>query len=150
MKPCRKCGDTKPLSEFYRHAQMSDGHVHTCKPCMCAMVRAAREQKLDAYRAYDRQRHRTPKRRQYARMKTDEHRRAHPEKTRARRMVRYRVARGMIVPQPCEVGGACFGIVQAHHEDYSRPLDVRWLCARHHADVHVGRVSLPAHAVGAA
>lgn len=29
-----------------------------------------------------------------------------------------------------------------HHEDYDRPLDVRWLCARHHADVHAGRLTL--------
>jgi hypothetical protein len=25
-----------------------------------------------------------------------------------------------------------------HHSDYDRPTDVRWLCRKHHLDVHVG------------
>jgi hypothetical protein len=37
---------------------------------------------------------------------------------------------------PCEVGVGCKGRVQAHHEDYSKPLDVRWLCTKHHRVAH--------------
>lgn len=37
---------------------------------------------------------------------------------------------GLLVAQPCEVCGA--GKADAHHDDYSRPGDVRWLCRRHH------------------
>jgi hypothetical protein len=43
------------------------------------------------------------------------------------------VKKGEIVRQPCEVCGAD---AQAHHDDYSRPLDVRWLCTKHHAEHH--------------
>jgi hypothetical protein len=36
---------------------------------------------------------------------------------------------------PCEVCGSREG-VEGHHEDYSKPLDVRWLCREHHKALH--------------
>jgi hypothetical protein len=36
----------------------------------------------------------------------------------------------------CEFeGGECDGPIQAHHDDYSKPFDVRWICRLHHARV---------------
>jgi hypothetical protein len=42
---------------------------------------------------------------------------------------------GILVRMPCEV---CETIndVQAHHDDYNKPLDVRWLCRKHHREHH--------------
>lgn len=45
------------------------------------------------------------------------------------------IKRGRLVRQPCEVCGA--ERVEAHHDDYSRPYDVRWLCKRHHDEHHM-------------
>jgi ribosomal protein S27AE len=44
------------------------------------------------------------------------------------------IATGRLVKQPCEKCGA--ERVHAHHDDYSKPLDVRWLCPKHHAEEH--------------
>lgn len=33
MKQCIRCLQLKPLSEFYKHAQMADSHVNVCKTC---------------------------------------------------------------------------------------------------------------------
>ena len=40
MKPCRKCGITKPLSEFHKARGMRDGHRNECKPCLKQIQRA--------------------------------------------------------------------------------------------------------------
>src|SRR5512146_416701 len=41
--------------------------------------------------------------------------------------------RGKIQRQPCELCGAP---AEAHHHDYSKPLEVRWLCRPHHLELH--------------
>ncbi len=50
--------------------------------------------------------------------------------------------KGILIPEPCEICGE-FGQmkdgrrkVQAHHDDYSKPLEVRWLCQKHHHEWH--------------
>lgn len=46
--------------------------------------------------------------------------------------------RGKLKRQPCEVCGTRKQI-EMHHDDYSKPLAVRWFCRTHHTDLTLGR-----------
>lgn len=59
---------------------------------------------------------------------------ANPEKRAAHKAVEKALRKGELVRQPCECG--CSRKPQAHHEDYSKPLDVRWLCDPAHRARH--------------
>lgn len=54
----------------------------------------------------------------------------------ARTIVQRALASGALIRGECEVGGDCFGRVDAHHDDYSKPLEVRWMCKSHHMLAH--------------
>lgn len=56
------------------------------------------------------------------------------EKWTARARVTKAIAAGQLTRLPCEVCGVAN--TQGHHDDYSKPLDVRWLCSTHHAEHH--------------
>ena len=48
-------------------------------------------------------------------------------------LVAIAVKSGTLIPRGCEV---CGKEAVAHHDDYNKPLDVRWLCKPHHYDWH--------------
>jgi len=117
-KRCKSCGEVKPKDDFYRHPKVSDGYLNECKECTKARVaeyrRSPAGQELEA--------------RKYAKDKAE-------GKRRARAHIINRIQRGTLTRQPCEICGE--PNAQAHHDDYSKPLEVRWLCSKHHAEVHV-------------
>lgn len=131
MKSCFKCGVEKPLSEFYKHSKMLDGHLNKCKSCTKADVHANRLLKIDYYREYDRERG--------ARQDADYlrgYRATYPKKYAAHQAVSKAVKAGVLVPQSCECCGESEH-VHAHHDDYARQLDIRWLCTPCHKKWHV-------------
>ena len=134
MKACFKCGKSKPIDEFYRHAQMADGHLNKCKDCTKTDVAKHYRDTIEDRTAYERERFQRPERKKailrYARKRN----RLYPEKLRARAAVARAIRNGGLHRQPCEVCGA--KRTQAHHDDYSKPLTVRWLCYKHHLAVH--------------
>ena len=69
-----------------------------------------------------------------------EYRKQNPDKDRANQIVRIEKKHGRLVPQPCEVCGK--EKVDAHHEDYSKPLEVVWLCKKHHRQLHIGTIHI--------
>lgn len=134
MKECFKCGEAKPLTEFYRHRSMADGHLGKCKECTKADSAARFAEKREEIREYDRRRSRTPKRRAKVRQYAANGRARSPEKAIARNAVANAIRDGRLVRLPCEVCGSPNS--EGHHPDYSKPLDVVWLCRAHHRLEH--------------
>lgn len=60
----------------------------------------------------------------------------HPERHKARTMFGNAVRDGRVIPWPICAIPDCCGKPQGHHPDYSRPLDVVWLCDAHHKAAH--------------
>jgi hypothetical protein len=66
----------------------------------------------------------------YARQ--DRYRQRNSKRVNARKKAQYAMRMGRLVPGPCEIGGECDGRIEAHHDDYAKPLEVRWVCRKHH------------------
>lgn len=56
-------------------------------------------------------------------------------KDRCHALSKYYVRIGTIERKPCEIKG-CLNESQMHHDDYSKPLNVRWFCRPHHLQLH--------------
>lgn len=66
-----------------------------------------------------------------------EHREEYLAHATAHRQVAAAERRGDLVrPVACERCGLNGRPLVKHHEDYERPLEVRWLCTRCHGEVH--------------
>jgi hypothetical protein len=138
-KSCFKCGIIKPLDQFYRHPAMSDGHLGKCIPCAKKDTQDRYESKEGRRKVleYEKRRFQNPERRakviEYQKM----HRARDPQKYRARSAVGNAIRDGKLAREPCEICGD--ERAQAHHDDYSKPLDVRWLCFKHHREIGHGQ-----------
>ncbi|UOF78436.1 restriction endonuclease paci restriction endonuclease [Caudoviricetes sp.] len=135
MKECFKCKVVKPLDEFYKHSQMADGHLNKCKQCTKKDVGEHREKNIEKVRAYDRERGKNKGRIQAQVQITKAWREEDRRRSRAHSAVARAIRSGALVRQPCESCNDESSV--AHHDDYDKPLSVRWLCQachkRHHA-----------------
>jgi hypothetical protein len=133
MATCIQCAVDKPSTEFYAHPQMKAGHVNVCKEChkYRMYVRSRTNPKVQEY---DRERAKTPQRRAKFAEYEKRWRSANPNAYRAHYALTNAVRDGRIIKLPCEFCGR--EDVHAHHKDYSKPLDVVWLCPKCHHRLH--------------
>lgn len=136
MKTCFKCGIEKELHEYYKHPRMGDGHLNKCKQCTKRDSQKTYEKIIStpelAIKERERQRIKEANRRLFGKVKTYKYsKKKHP----AHSIMACAIRRGDLKKLSCEVCGSAKS--QGHHEDYSKPLDVIWLCTRHHADRHI-------------
>lgn len=139
MKICFKCNEPKPLSEFYVHSMMADGHLNKCKGCARAdssrREKALKQNPEWMEKERDRSRLKMAKIRAEGREKKatraqrkrclDKHALKYPDRNAARIAVGNAIRAGTLTRKPCRVCGN--PTAQAHHEDYSKPLVVDWL-----------------------
>lgn len=146
---CSICQVDKAESEFY------SSNRNTCKACCRSRATRRRKENIEAIRNYDRNRPNRKERQQKMKEyksklreenpeKFDEifhgirkrYRARHKEKTKAEGLVNEAIRYGKLKrPDKCEsCGKECKP--QAHHYDYSKPLEVVWLCTACHANVH--------------
>lgn len=145
MKRCCRCKTPKPLTEFYNDRRGKDGKARRCKPCAGAVVKKWRVvRQLDPkYTVKERLRHRQYRdqnlekvraadRKKMARRRADGRGPKwayNPYRHRARRTLQRAVKTGKVKrPKRCQECG-WKGLVQGHHEDYNKPLKVKWLCS---------------------
>lgn len=108
---------------------MKDGHLNKCIDCVRAYALTHRGENLDKIRAYDRARgnRQTP---EYL----AEYRSKHPKRYKATSMINNAIRSGKLFSEPCFVCGDEKTV--GHHDDYDKPLNVRWLCQPHHHQWH--------------
>ncbi len=51
MKTCKKCGQTKPLEDFYKESRVKDGRQARCKTCHIKATEKYRKENPEIYRA---------------------------------------------------------------------------------------------------
>ncbi len=149
-KRCRKCGT--PLSESNWNVSCIRKHDYICRPCKtierreCAHKNVIRERiscrnRMRRWRDLDPERARAASRRSWESNKENikaysrEYSKRHRDVKNAQQILSIAVKRGVISKLPCMVCGNPES--EAHHGDYSKPLDVVWFCPKHHRRVHV-------------
>lgn len=110
-RACTLCGLTKPVDQFQKPRPGRGGFGSRCRDCERARNRLRPKQPT-----VRRPRHQDP------------------VKKRANAKVQSALRAGRLMRLPCEVCGD--PKTHAHHDDYSKPLDVRWLCRNHHMQEH--------------
>jgi len=147
-KTCPDCKKDKPLSDFYKDKQQKNGLKPYCKVCVkkqCAKhyidnQDTLRKKCIIWYRnnrkkvlIYHKKYYEKNKKR-ILQVHTTYNKTIAKNIMCARNAVSNAIRNNKLKKQPCEVCGELK--VQAHHEDYSKPLEVNWLCKDHHSELH--------------
>ncbi len=129
---CNRCGKEKSLDKFPHHKGMPLGRGYWCREC---------QSEYDGKRAKIPERilqvadwHHSEHGRGMSRIRRAERYALNKERYKAKEMIERLVNKGFIQRQPCTKCGN--GNSQGHHPDYSKPLEIVWLCQAHHSEEH--------------
>lgn len=148
-KICRKCGKELDIESFYKHKKMADGRLNVCIDCTKSRVKKHRDENIERIREYDRERSKREEsvlaRKKYS--KTERGKLAHykgNKEYRIRFPIKY--AAHVLIGNAVKYGflkkdtncSVCLSTekIEAHHDDYSKPMEIRWLCEKCHKKWH--------------
>lgn len=131
MKVCSCCKAEKDLSFFQKRAASKDGLTASCKSCLKERDRV-RDQKPE--RKAFKEAYCAGRGKQKANEAKARWLNGNPKKRKAHNLVWSAIRKGEIKQLPCEICGANKAV--AHHDDYDKPLTVRFLCPVHHEEWH--------------
>jgi hypothetical protein len=155
-KWCSKCEQWTPISEFYKNKNNKDAYDGCCKLCTTVTNNKWNENNPEKYKAVrkkwyenNREKINATKRKNYQNNIKKRNaiarnwRKNNSQKYNSHKTLNCTISRGELERDPCEVCGTTKNI-QGHHEDYSKPLEVNWLCASHHKKYHldIGGITL--------
>lgn len=131
-KTCTSCGKDKSTSEFQVRRASKDGLTARCKKCLSSYdkSRANKPHRVAARKAYSK----TEAGKRAAIKAKNKYIEKNAIKRGAHVITGNAIRDGKIDKKPCEVCGSTK--VHAHHDDYAKPLEVRWLCPKHHMEWH--------------
>lgn len=150
MRTCSKCEEAKPEPEFYKRTH--GGLNRRCRSCIHeynrsyiknnkgkvnAYAKVYRKENPGIHAAYNKRYAQTEKGKVSRSKAVQTYNKKNPDKERARWSVGNAIRRGKLeAPNLCEKCKRGKKL-DAHHDDYSKPLTVRWLCRRCHTDHHI-------------
>lgn len=120
MKSCGRCGQIKDLSCFNKDKYTKSGYRSQCKECMT-------NERIALKNYYAEWRSKPENKAWYAEYRKTKYA-VNQIKIKARR------ACASLEKMPCENCGNVK--TEAHHDDYAKPLSVRWLCSKCHREWH--------------
>lgn len=128
-KRCTKCHIEKPLSGFHIDRRKRDGHFSACKKC-------ANEATVNCQKKNPRIPDARRRGSRIYRTKLENR-----LKIISRSLVNKALRKGLIEKSKACMWlytekSPCNGRIEAHHQDYSKPLEVMWLCKKHHEIIH--------------
>jgi len=148
LKICNTCDVEKHLEQFYKNRTYRDGHNGRCKDCEKEAKKDYRVRNISKVRKQARDRSRENygegrlvylrewklKNKEKVQGYRENWKNSNPEKRNCHVIVGNAVRDGRLEKGPCEV---CDSLeASAHHGDYSKPLEVRWLCSKHHGEAN--------------
>lgn len=157
---CNKCSTEKPIKEFYKKKDSKTGRSSYCKVCIRGQMRKYhhenREQRISYKKEwYEKNKEEAREKiyawkkenpeymRQWHEQNKDKHaanikrwHEKHPHYLKCHKEFRSALKQGKLFrPDRCSLCNR-EGKIEGHHHDYSKPLDVVWVCKECHNDIH--------------